>query len=137
MNIFILLLGKVMQFLPIETVANYHDVKVSSLKSLFYKNYAGKDLKFKIKDGKLLVNLDYKYPLAQKLDELRQKALIIAKNEHNLAKELSLLLGKKEDSILRYFIRYTFKRTKLALDIINALEIYIAKNSLFGTELTI
>lgn len=127
-----------MEFLPLEVVASYHDVKPSSIKSLFYKDYKGKDLKFKISNqGEFLVNLDYKYPLAAKLDRLRQTALITAKNEHNLARELSLITGKKEDTILRYFIRYTFKRIPQAKEIIRALETYIQKNSLFGKELSV
>lgn len=127
----------ILEFLPIEYVAQYHEVKKTSLKSLIYKNYQGKDLKFKFSQGKLLVNIDYKYPLASKLDELRQTALITAKNEHNLAKELSLITGKKEDTILRYFIRYTFKRVEQAETMIKALEIYISRNSLFGREIAL
>lgn len=134
----IILTGFAMEFLPLELVAQYHDVKPSSVKSLYYKNYQGKELKFKVdEDGKIFVNVDYKYPLASKLDELRLTALITAKNEHNLARELAAITGKKEDTILRYFIRYTFKRVEQAQEIIDALEIYIANNSLFGRELEV
>lgn len=124
-----------MEFLPLEIVADYHGVSKASLKSLFYKKYNGKKIKFKIDDnGELLVNLDYKYPLANKLDELRQKALETAKNEHNLSIELSKITGKKVDTIQRYFIRYTFKQVEKAEEMISALKIYISKNSLFGLE---
>ena len=112
-----------------------HGISKASLKSLFYKNYNGKNIKFKIDDnGELFVNLDYKYPLANKLDELRQKALETAKNEHNLSIELSKITGKKVDTIQRYFIRYTFKQVEIAEEMISALKIYISKNSLFGLE---
>ena len=125
----------VMEFLPLEIVAEYHGISKASLKSLFYKNYNGKNIKFKIDyNGELFVNLDYKYPLANKLDELRQKALETAKNEHNLSIELSKITGKKVDTIQRYFIRYTFKQVEIAEEMISALKTYIAKNSLFGLE---
>ena len=121
------------EFLPIGYVANYHEVKESSIKSLFYKNYNGKSLKFKVaNDGKLLVNLDYKYPLANRVDELRQIALETAKTEYQLCKELSKITGKKIDTIQRYFIRFTFKQVDKADEIIKALETYISRNSLFG-----
>lgn len=124
-----------MEFLPLEIVADYHGVSKSSLKSLFYKNYNGKNVKFKLSDdGKLLVNLDYKYPLANKLDELRQKALETAKNEHNLSLELSRITGKKAETIQRYFIRYTFKQVETAQEMIAALQTYIQRNSLFAFE---
>lgn len=126
-----------LEFLPYELVASYHDIKKESLKTYIYKKYEGKNLRFKIIDGKLLVNIDYKYPLASKLDELRQTALIIAKNEHNLAKELAKITGKKQNTILRYFIRYTFKRVANASEMITALEKYIANNSLFGKDIAL
>lgn len=124
-----------MEFLPLEVVADYHGIDKASLKSLFYKNYKGKNIKFKLLDnGELLVNLDYKYPLAQKLDELRQIALETAKNEHNLSCELSLITGKKIDTIQRYFFRFTFKQVEKAEEMIIALEKYINNNSLFGVQ---
>lgn len=122
-----------MEFLPLDIVADYHGINKASLKSIFLKNYQGKNIKFKLlENGELLVNLDYKYPLAKKVEELREKALETAKTEHNLCIELSKITGKKFDTIHRYFHRFTFKQIDKAEEIIEALELYISRNSLFG-----
>ena len=121
------------EFLPVAIVAQYHGIRVESLKTLYYKDYQGKDIRFK-KDlkGNLLVNLDYKYPLSSRLDELRVIALQTAKTEYRLAHELARITNKKVDTIQRYLIRFTFKRILLAKEMIRALETYICQNSIFG-----
>lgn len=123
-----------MEFLPVDVVASYYEVQKSSLISIYHhKEYKGRDLKFKKDEqGKLLVNMDYKYPLASKVEKLREQALETAKTEYNLSKEIAKLTGKKVDTIQRYFYRFTFKNTQTADEIINALETYISRNSLFG-----
>jgi hypothetical protein len=121
------------EFLPVEVVAQYHGVRVESLKTLYYKDYQGKDIRFKKDEkGRLLVNLDYKYPLSSRIEELREIALQTAKSEYRLAHELAKITKKKVDTIQRYFIRFTFKRIQTAKEIIKALETYISQNSIFG-----
>lgn len=121
------------EFLPVEVVASYHGIKVNSLKILYYKNHQGKDIRFKKDEkGRLLVNLDYKYPLASRIEQLREIALQTAKSEYRLVREIAIITKKKIDTIQRYFIRFTFKRIQTAKEIIEALELYISNNSIFG-----
>ena len=85
-------------YLPVEDVATINEIDVNSLKSLYSKNTVfGNEERFKMIDGKLYVLENYKYPFADELNELRQKALILAYNENNLCKQLSKLSGIKKN----------------------------------------
>lgn len=123
------------EFLPVAMVADYYGIQEESLVTLYHKDYIGKDIKFKKENGRLFVNIDYKYPLAKRIEELRDIALITAKSEYRLVHELAKITNKKVDTIQRYFIRFTFKQIALAREIIRALEIYISRSSLFGAIL--
>jgi len=121
-------------YLPLEQVALINEVKASSLRTLFYKKNFANDYRFKVIDGKYYSIKDYKHPFSQKLEELRLKALIVAKNEHNLCKELSHLGGIKKTTLLKYFYRFTFRNSQQALKIIYLLELYIKQNCLLLGE---
>ena len=119
-------------FIPVEDAATINDVDLTSLKSLYSKNK--KDERFKLIAGKLYVIENYKYPYADQLDDLRQKALIIAHNENNLSREIAKILKIKESTVSKYLYRFTFKQVKLAKQYIKALEEYISQNSLLPME---
>jgi hypothetical protein len=120
------------KFLPIETVALIHEVEPIDIKNIYYKNKS--DERFKVVDGNLFVVENYKYPLADELDNLRQKAMIIANNEARLCKELSKISDIEYVTLRQYFYRFTFKHIETAKKVIEALTLYINQNSLFPIE---
>jgi hypothetical protein len=123
------------KYLPVEDVAVINEIDVNSLKSLYSKNTVfGNEERFKMIDGKLYVLENYKYPFADELNDLRQKALILAYNENNLCKQLSKLSGIKKTTLDKYFYRFTFKQIKQAKEIIALLTLYINQNSLIPIE---
>ena len=122
-------------FLPISKVAELNNINKNHLKSLSYKEYEGNDFRFKKIGGVLYVLENYKYPYAQELDTLRQKALIIAHTEYSLCVELSKISDLKVATLQKYFYRFTFKRAGQAKKVIQLLKTYIKKNSLFSEEL--
>ncbi len=119
-------------FLPVQIVADINEVDANNIKLIYHKNKD--DERFKIVDGKLHVMENYRYPFAEQLDELRQKALIVSHNENNLCVELSKMTGIKKTTLNKYFYRFTFKQIKQAKLLINALKTYIHQNSLFPVE---
>lgn len=122
-------------YLPVEDVATINEINVNSLKSLYSKKTVfGNDIRFKKINGKLYALSNYKYPLAQELDDLRQKALIVARTEYNLCKELSKMSNIKVSTLHKYFYRFTFKQVKQAKTIIELLKEYINKTSLIPIE---
>lgn len=122
------------KYLPIEVIAEYEDTSIENIKSLSRNNTFGNDIRFKKIDNKLYVLENHKAPLANELNELREKALIIAKTENNLCYELSLISNLKQNTIQQYFYRFTFKRIERAMMMINLLKNYINQNSLFPVE---
>jgi hypothetical protein len=123
------------KYLPVEDVAVINEIDVNSLKSLYSKNTVfGNEERFKMIDGKLYVLENYKYPFADEINDLRQKALILAYNENNLCKQLSKLSGIKKTTLDKYFYRFTFKQIKQAKKIIALLTLYINQNSLIPIE---
>lgn len=90
-------------------------------------------MRFKKVDNQIYVHHDFYAPLKNKLHELLEESTILAHNEFRLCRELSILSkGQyKEKTLRRYFQRYSFKQIQKALNIINLLETYIQKNSLF------
>ncbi len=122
-------------YLPVEDVATLNEIDVNSLKSLYSKNNVfGNKERFKMIDGKLFVLENYKYPFADELNDLRNKALILAYNENNLCKELAKLSNIKKTTLDKYFYRFTFKQIKQAKEIIALLTLYINRNSLIPME---
>jgi len=124
-----------LEYLPIEDVARINEIDINSLRSLFTRNNTfGNTERFKMIDNKLYVAVNYKYPYADRVDDLRQKALIIAKTENNLCKEISKMSGIKKTTLDKYFYRFTFKQIRQAKEIIKYLSLYIRRNSLIPEE---
>jgi hypothetical protein len=122
-------------YLPVEDVAVINDIDVNTLKSYYSKKgIYGNDERFKKIDGKLYVIENYKYPFADIVDNLRQKALILAHTENNLNKQLSTLSGIKKTTLDKYFYRFTFKQIRQAKQMIALLTQYINQNSLIPIE---
>lgn len=119
-------------FLPIKTVADLNEIEPIHIMNIYYKNK--KDERFKLQDGKLLVIDNYRYPFAQEVESLRNKALIIARTETHLCKELEKISDFSFYQLNKYFYRFTFKQIKLAKQIIQLLKKYIKQNSLFPEE---
>lgn len=82
-------------FVPVEVLAYQNDIKVSSIKSLTYKESVGNFLKFKMQDNKLYVNDEYTHLLQSELQKLYYKALESSSTTLTLAHELSKLSKKK------------------------------------------
>lgn len=121
-------------YIPAHIVAEEEELKLSSLKSLRFKNTYGNDKRFVIHKGQLYVHKNYRSMLSEDVEELYYKALIIAKTEANLARELSKLCNKKPKTIQKYFGRFTFKQIQKAEIIIKALDQYLTNNSLIDNE---
>jgi len=100
--------------------------------SIYYKNR--NDERFKTIDNKLHVIENYRYPFADELNDLREKALVISHSENNLCRELSILGNINKETIRKYFYRFTFKQIKPVKELISLLTTYINQNSLFPTE---
>lgn len=121
-----------LNYLPLKAVAQINEIDPKLIYQIYSKNK--KDERFKMIDGKLYVIENYKYPLADELDTLRHKALIIAHKESTLCMELSRMGNIKYQTIRKYLYRFTFKQMELAKKIISLLTIYIETNSLFPVE---
>jgi len=119
-------------YLPIEKVALLNEVEPINILNIYYKNKS--DERFKIIDNKVCVLENYRYPYADEVNELRQKALIIARSENALCKEISKMCDIKQDTLYKYFFRFTFKQIKVAKQIIVLLNEYINQNSLFPAD---
>jgi hypothetical protein len=120
------------KYLPIDTVSILNEVEPIEIMNLYYKNK--EDERFKVIDGNVFVIENYKYPLADELNKLREKALIIASNENRLCKELSEMSGIDYDTLRKYFYRFTFKQMSKAKQVLNLLKLYVKNNSLFTEE---
>ncbi|PHQ88772.1 MAG: hypothetical protein COB42_08175 [Sulfurimonas sp.] len=130
------ILGVVM-FIPIEIMAWQKDIKVSSLKALTNKSTAGNFLKFKYKDGKLLINDEYIHPLQNEIQDLYFLALEVSQSPFTLMSELYKLSHKnnklkKRQTLYRYIYRFNFAQVDKALEFRELLTLYIKQNSLFG-----
>ncbi len=119
-------------YLPVEDVAILNEVDLKLIMWIYYKNPANE--RFKIINNKIYALENYQYPYADEVDELRRKALIIAKTEAHLCTELAKLGEIKKTRLLQYFYRFTFKQIKQAKEVISLLEKYINQNSLIPIE---
>ncbi len=71
------------------------------------------------------------------MQELYYKALVVAKTQSVLAKNIAKISKQKASSIERYFIRFTFIQVKKAEDMIKCIHQYMDENCLFGRELAL
>lgn len=120
-------------YIPIEQYAKLEEVDENKIKKCIHQATKFNYLRYRMKNKKLYVCNNFHAPLKDQLLELKNKALIIAKNEQNLCKELHLLSDSKiqMSSIQKYFYRSRFKQIEKAIQIITLLKKYIKKNSLF------
>ena len=123
-------------FIPLNQVANYHDVPVQKIKVLLYKNTQElNNLRFKVEpDGSIKCLLDYQYPLKAEIEKLYFRCICIAGNEYALCRDLAKMSGKKADTLHHYFYRFNFKKAKSAKEILDLLKTY-QQRSLFKDEL--
>lgn len=121
------------EYIPLEQYANLEEIDKNKIKKCMYATSNFNYLRFRKQNNKILVCNNFNAPFKDTLFELKNKALIIAKTENNLCKELGILSNNtiKESSIQKYFYRSRFKRIEKALEIITLLKNYIKKNSLF------
>lgn len=121
------------EYIPLEQYAKLEEVDEQKIKNCMYQSSNFNYLRFKKKNNRIYVCNDFHAPLKNELHELKNKALIIAKNECNLCKELVKLSGNKikKTAIEKYFYRARFKSIAKAMQIINLLKKYIKENSLF------
>jgi hypothetical protein len=122
-------------YIPAKQYCELEGISLSTLKTLQYKKISGNDIRFKKENGQLLVHENFKALYRAKVEDFFYKALIIAKNENALAKEIAKMTGKKKGTILKYLTRFTFKHNNKAHEIVEALTQYIEKNSLFPQEM--
>jgi uncharacterized protein YeeX (DUF496 family) len=122
-------------YIPAKQYCDLEGISLSTLKTLQYKKISGNDIRFKKENGQLLVHENFKALYRAKVEDLFYKALIIAKNENALAKEIAKMIGKKKGTVLKYFTRFTFKHNQKAIEVVEALEKYIQTNSIFSIEL--
>ncbi|NOQ32440.1 MAG: hypothetical protein GQ570_15130 [Helicobacteraceae bacterium] len=133
----ILLFVSSLMFVPIDVLAYQKDIAPSSLRTLTYKQTAGNHLRFKTdKDGKLLINTNYKTPMQEELQTLYFKALESTPTASSLANEIYKLTIKqnrpiKKDTLYRYLHRFTFVQVEHALEIKELLQTFIKQNNLF------
>lgn len=128
-----------LEYITIEQFAEFEGLEESSIKKYINKPTKFNYLRFKKINGRLYVCCDFYAPFKNELAELKDKALIIAKNENNLCKELSLLSNGsiKQGTLQKYFYRFRFKQIEKAIEVMNLLKEFISKNSLFEeSELT-
>lgn len=120
-------------YIPLEQYAKLEEIDKNKLKKCMYTTSHFNYLRFRKQDNKILVCNNFNAPFKDILFELKNKALIIAKTENNLCRELSILSNNviKEAAIQKYFYRSRFKRIEKALEVIALLKMYIKKNSLF------
>lgn len=127
------------EYIPLEQSALLEEIDEKKIKNCMYQSSRFNYLRFRKKNNKIYVCSNFTAPLKDKLFELKIKALIIAKTENNLCKQLYILSDKKikETAIQKYFYRSRFKRIEKAMEIISLLKKYISQNSLFNeSELT-
>lgn len=121
-------------YIPLGQYAELEELdEVKIKKCIYHKSTKFNYLRYKMKNKKLYVCNNFNAPLKDQLLELKNKALIISKNEQNLCKQLHLLSNKKikESTIQKYFYRSRFKQIEKAIKVINLLKKYINENSLF------
>ena len=121
-------------YIPLEQYALLEEIDEKKIKNCMYQSSRFNYLRFKKKNNKIYVCSNFTAPLKDELFELNNKALIIAKTENNLCKQLYILSNKKikETAIQKYFYRSRFKRIEKAMEIISLLKKYISQNSLFN-----
>lgn len=121
-------------YIPLEQSALLEEIDEKKIKNCMYQTSRFNYLRFKKKNNKIYVCSNFTAPLKNELFELKNKALIIAKTENNLCKQLYILSNKKikETAIQKYFYRSRFKRIEKAMEIISLLKKYISQNSLFN-----
>ena len=120
-------------YIPIEQYAQLEEIDEIKIKRCIHQTSKFNYLRYRMKGKKLYVCNNFHAPLKDQLLELKNKALILAKNEQNLCKELHLLSGEKIkiSTIQKYFYRSRFKQIEKAIQIITLLKKYINENSLF------
>lgn len=123
------------RFVPLNQAASYNEVEPQKIKNLLYKETRLNDLRFKTdNNGKIIVALDYLYPLRDEIERLYYRALKVAKNDFALCRALAQMSGDKVDTIHKYFYRFNFKKYETSIKIKRLLEQYIKENSLFDSE---
>lgn len=120
--------------ITLDQCAALNEVDTKILKNLFYNNAKGNSKRFKKVGGTILVHKNYQAIFFEELSEAYYKALIIAKSQANLSREIAKLLKKKPETIERYFIRFTFKHIQTAEEVLNAIHTYLKNNSLVETD---
>lgn len=120
-------------YIPIAQYAKLEEIDENKIKKCIHQPTKFNYLRYRMKEKKLYVCNNFHAPLKDQLLELKNKALILAKNEQNLCKELHLLSGEKIkiSTIQKYFYRSRFKQIEKAIQIITLLKKYINENSLF------
>ncbi len=121
-------------FISLEACANLNEVEKKDIKFLINNNTYGNEKRFKEIDGKIYVHQNYRAIYKEELEKLFYKALIIARTQTNLAREISKISDLKQHTLERYFIRFTFKQIAKAEKIIHYIKNYVTQNSLFGLE---
>jgi hypothetical protein len=127
-----------LMFVPVSVMAYQNDIKESSLKSLTYKESSGNFMRFKMKDGKLLINDEYLHPMQNEVQALYYKALESTPTTLTLAQELSKLShrdaklrAQNKDTLYRYLHRFNFAHVSRALEVKSLLSTFIKQNNLF------
>ena len=75
--------------------------------------------------------------ISENLQELYYRAIIVAKTQNNLSKQLAKISGIKHTTIEKYLIRFNFKQKDKALKMTKYMQNYMSSNCLFGVEVTI
>ena len=125
-------------FVPVDILAYQNDIKVSSLKSLTYKETPGNHLRFRMKNGKLFIADNYTHIMQDEMQELYYKALESTPTTLTLAKELARLSKRdpnfrtqNKDSLYRYLHRFNFAHVSKAQEVRALLKKFIKQNNLF------
>jgi len=123
---------KMKEFLPINDISNMYDIDKKNIIALYYNNSDSNKYRFKKEGNVLFVHKNFQAMFQEELQELYYKALYIAKTQTNLAREISKISKIKKTTLEKYFIRFNFKQTKKAIEIMGYIKKYIEGNSLFS-----
>lgn len=124
------------KFISLNAGASYFNTTKKDILNLSYLDKkSGRDDRFILKDGVLLMHYNYKCPHFDELCELYFKAVEVSKSEKEISRFISKRVGKSEHCIYHYFRNFKFKNPDFARIIIRLLQIYIKQNSLFADEI--